>query len=208
MAKKKAKVLKPIDPAFLEAARNEALKSEKFSDKQIAEFALLWLRQETLPKDLRQLGLATIGESGWVLTHLVQKFSSSILRRQDGEVSKNKNLENILLDLSSNQIVDIEKYYMELKQYGHDTEISKLLFLIELGLVGLHTIAAIVARSYGLIDLTTTFVSDGNMGLTEIIETSEKLEEEFYGFLSEHDLKFSSKIWIPPELYSPNNFNS
>ena len=212
-SEKKPKLLKPIDPAFLEEARKRALDCLPLTEAQRAEFAILWGRQTNLPKNLRSLGTGIIWESGWVLTNLLPGYLDFISR---SVTKSNPEYSDILASLKDKLIIEPGLGIKDLITLINDVQINtklrdKLaltLTILDFGLSGFPIVSAILAKQSGYIETSLTLISDGGLSIQESVVASKALGEEQHGILSQGDIDFGIEISIPSELLPPDNFNS
>ena len=79
---------------------------------------------------------------------------------------------------------------------------------MDLGIVGLPILASIVAKDLGVLDVSTTLISETTLSIEECVEASAKLEGSVSGELSEGDKLFGERYWLPKELLLESDFNS
>jgi hypothetical protein len=208
---------KSLSPEDLEKARQRVLSSEPYSDDVRREFILQWLRQDNLPKEMRSLLVASLASSGWVISHLVPlvcRHLANNLKNREGEASKN--VASLLLQVAEVVAVNTPeavKMLMEKVSAGSGSKLASeyqnnTLKVLDLGIVGLPIVASIFAKSLGVVDTSTTLISESTLTIEECVEASRKLDGVFSGNLSEGDREFGGRYWLPRELLLESDLNS
>lgn len=207
---------KGLSPKDLENARQRALAAGELPDVVRRELVLLWQRQDTLPKDLHSFVTATLMPSGWVITHVVPllaKFLAANLRTAGGEASFA--VANRLNDVEKYVVTDVAKAIEILveptpngpgsRKAGHYQMTA--LRVLDLGLIGLPVIAAVYAKTFGIADVSVSLIAEGNLSVVECVKNAVALDDAPSGELSEGDKAAGDKLWLPSELFSPEDFN-
>lgn len=213
MSPKKTKGLSPED---LENARQRALAAGELPDAVRREFALLWQRQDTLPKDLRSFAIVKLMPSGWVISHVVPILAKSLatnLRMAGGEASFA--VANRLSDVEKCVEADVAKAIEILVEPTPNGPGSRkagqyqvaVLRVLDLGLIGLPVIAAIYAKTFGIADISVSLIAQGILSVVECVDNAIVLDDAPRGELSEGDKAAVGKLWLPSEFFSPDDFN-
>lgn len=208
---------KSLSPEDLEKARQRVLVAEPYSDAIRREFILQWLRQDNLPKEMRSLSTTNLVSSGWVISHLVPVVSIHLANKlgsKDDEVSKS--VASMLLQVAqvvaddTPQAIEmlmsgVSKGTEDELAYGYQSSVLKIL---DLGIIGLPILASIVAKDLGVLDVSTSLISESTLSIQECVQASEKLDGTFSGYLSEGDKEFGDRFWLPKELLLESDLNT
>ena len=208
---------KSLSPEDLEKARQRVLSCDPYSDEVRREFILQWIRQDNLPKEMRSLLIASLASSGWVISHLVPLVCHHLannLKSKEGDASKN--VASLLLQVAEIVAVNTPeavKMLLEKVSAGMGSKLasqyqSDVLKVLDLGIVGLPIVASIVAKSLGVVDTSTTLISEATLTIEECVEASRKLDGAFTGNLSEGDRSVGDRYWLPEELLLESDLNS
>jgi hypothetical protein len=208
---------KSLSPEDLEKARQRVLSAKPYSDEVRREFILQWLRQDNLPKEMRSLVTSSLAPSGWVISHLVPLLClhfANKLKAKEGEASFA--VASLLLQVADIVKVDAPqaiKLLMEKVSAGTGSKLatdyqSDVLRVLDLGIIGLPFVASIYAKSLGVVDTSTTLISETTLTIEQCAEAGKKLDGEFSGTLSEGDKLFGNHYWLPKELLLESDLNT
>lgn len=207
---------KPLSDKDLEEARKRAEAAGVLPANVRKELISLWKRQDALPKDLRKLSLFSGQPSTWVIEHIVPKLCSQFSKtlRNSGTHAGAKCATRLEL-VAEYVLADVSKAVGLLTEPAPTGEGSRLanqanatvLRVVDLGLLGFHHVAAVIAKMNGVLDTSTVLVADGHLTVHQAVLAASKLEDKASGKLSKGD-KSSVKIELPLELFSPDDFNA
>lgn len=207
---------KPLSEKDLEEARRRAQAAGVLPENVRKELVALWKRQDALPKDLRELSSFALEPSGWVISHIVPKLCmhlSTELRRSETHAGAKCafRLELVAECVAS----DISKAVTLLTEPAPTGTGSRqasqanatVLRVLDLGLLGMQHVAAVMAKSSGLLDTSITLVADGHLNVNQAIQAANRLDDRVLGKVTKKD-KTATVIELPLELFSPDDFNT
>jgi hypothetical protein len=207
---------KPLSEKDLEEARRRAEAAGVLPEKVRKELVALWKRQDALPKDLRSLSTYSLESSSWVITHIVPKLCmhlSSDLRRSETHAGAKCALR---LELVADYVLsDVAKAVSLLTEPAPSGVGSRnasqanatVLRVLDFGLLGLHHVAAALAKSTGLLDTSITLLTDGHLSVSQAVQAANHLDDKVNGKLSKAD-KMKGVVELPLELFAPDDFNT
>ena len=207
---------KPLSEKDLEEARRRAEAAGVLPENVRKELVALWKRQDALPKDLRQLSAFALEPSGWVLTHLVPKLCmhlSTELRRNETHAGAKCALrlelvaEYIMEDISKAISLLTEPAPTGVGSRQASQANATVLRVVDFGLLGLHHVAAVMAKSTGLLDTSLVLVTDGHLNVNQAIQAANRLDDKVSGKLTKKD-KTTNSVELPLELFAPDDFNA
>ncbi len=207
---------KPLTEKDLEEARRRAIAAGVLPENVRKELVALWKRQDALPKDLRELSSFSLQPSGWVLTHVVPTlclFLSSELRRSETHAGSKCAFrlelvaEYVLEDVGRAVSLLTEPTPTGTGSRQASQSNAVVLRVLDFGLLGLHHIAAVLAKSTGLLDTSITLLTDGHLTINQAVQAANRLDDQVKGKLTKTD-KSREVIELPLELFAPDDFNT
>jgi hypothetical protein len=207
---------KPLTEKDLEEARRRAIAAGALPENVRKELVALWKRQDALPKDLRELSTLNLQPSGWVLTHVLPKVClhlSAELRRSETHAGAKCAFrlelvaEYVLEDVSKAVSLLTEPTPTGTGSRQASQANATVLRVLDFGLLGLHHVAAVLAKSTGLLDTSITLLSDGHLSINQAVQAANRLDDQVGGKLTKSD-KSKEVIELPLELFAPDDFNA
>jgi hypothetical protein len=206
-----------LSEADLQEARNRAVAAGELPESVCRELLLAWHRMDSLPKELRKLAAYQPELSGWAVSHLVPKLCEKLaaeLRRNDSEASYKMAAKFELVAEFAE--TDTRKALDLLLTPGMSGKGSRaaaqananLLRVLDLGIIGLSYVAAVYARTLGVLDISVSLVADGHLTIRQSIEVASSLDMGVLGYQTDIDDRPQSNHWLPSELFSPKDFNT